>query len=186
MNPLVLLAKSAVENFIEQGKIISPPDNLPKEFLSRKAGTFVTIEKKGELRGCIGTYLPTKENIAKETIQNAISAAAYDYRLKPVKKVELAELSYTVYILSEPEAVEDSSELNPKKFGVMVKSRGFSSPDAIFNPAPKPYQKTGILLPDLEGIDSAEKQISIACQKGGINPAIEDIEIYKFGVEKLK
>ena len=187
MNPLVLLAKSAVEHFIEQGKIISLPDSLlPKEFLSRKAGTFVTIEKNGALRGCVGTYLPTKENIAKEVIQNAISAVAHDYRFEPVKKEELAELSYTVYILSEPEAVKDSFELDPEKFGVMVKSRGFSSPDAIFNPAPKPYQKTGILLPDLEGIDSIDKQISIACQKAGINRALEDIEIYKFSVEKIK
>ena len=198
MNPLVSLAKNTVEKYIREGKIISVPSDLPEEFLSRKAGTFVTIEKcassahpplrrECKLRGCIGTYLPTKENIAEEVIHNAIAAATEDYRFGPIQKEELPYLSYTVYILSEPELVKNLKELDPKKFGIIVKTKGFlPSSDVIFNPSPQPYQKTGLLLPDLEGVDTIEKQISIACQKGGIDPEREKIFIYKFTVEKYQ
>jgi AmmeMemoRadiSam system protein A len=185
MHPLVSLAKLAVENFISKGVIISPPEDLLNEFLKKKAGTFVTIEKNGELRGCIGTYLPIRENIAKEVIQNAIAAATEDWRFGPVQKEELPYLSYTVYILSEPELVKDISELDPKKYGVIVKNVSISpSGDVIFNGHFVP--KTGVLLPDLEGVDTVEKQIFIACQKAGIDPQRERFLIYRFTAEKFK
>jgi len=196
MNYYVSLAKEAAENYIKEGKIVTPANDLPKEFFNRKAGVFVTIEKcassahpptRRKLRGCIGTYLPTRSNIAEEIIYNAITAATEDYRFEPIEKEELPHLSYEVSILSEPKPIKDIKELNPKKFGIIVKSQVFESgSDAIFNPAPKLYQKTGLLLPDLEGIDTAEEQISIACQKGGINSKTEKILIYKFSVEKYK
>jgi AmmeMemoRadiSam system protein A len=193
MHPLVSLSKKAVETFIKEGRIISlEPGDLPEEFLNRRAGTFVTIEKNGELRGCIGTYLPTKENIGKEIVYNAIAAATQDYRFYPIQKEELPYLSYTVYILSEPELVKEIKELNPKKFGIIVKTRpifssknlGGQAKDVIFNG--HFVAKTGLLLPDLEGVDTVEKQISIACQKGGIDLAKERILIYKFEVEKYQ
>jgi len=187
MNLYLLLAKQAIENYIKEGKIISLPEDLPEEFLTRKAGTFVTIEKDGELRGCIGTYLPTKENIAQEIICNAIAAATEDYRFGPVEKEELSSLSYTVYILSEPELVKNLKELDPKKYGIIVKTMLITRPDGtdvVFN-GHIPY-KSGLLLPDLEGVDTIEKQISIACQKGGIDPLREKILIYKFTVEKYQ
>ena len=200
MNPYISLAKMAVESFIKEKKIISPPEELPGEFLTRRAGTFVTIEKNGELRGCIGTYLPTKINIAQEIIHNAVAAAIEDYRFGPIQKTELPYLSYTVYILSEPELVKDIKELNPKKFGIIIKTTPFVYPsgseeekreqdlfdhpnkDVVFDD--KTPFKSGLLLPDLEGIDTIEQQISIACQKGGINPGKEKIIIYRFSVEK--
>ncbi len=187
MHPLVLLAKSAVENYVREEKIISPIGDLPEEFLKRRAGTFVTIEKGGELRGCIGTYLPTRINIAEEVIHNAIAAATEDYRFGPIEKKELSSLSYTVYILSYPEPVKDIKELNPKKFGIIVKTGPFTFPnekEVVFDGV-IPY-KTGLLLPDLEGVDTIEKQISIACQKGGIDPTKEKIFIYRFTVEKYQ
>ena len=186
MHPLVQLSKAAVENYLERGEVISPPENFPKKFLKKKAGTFVTIKKDGELKGCIGTYLPVQENIAKEVIRNAISAATEDYRFEPIKKEELSSLSYTIYILKEPELVKDIKKLNPKKYGVIVKSipvisldngtkRLFSSQTSI---------KSGLLLPDLKDIDTPEKQISVACQKGGIDPREEEIIIYRFKAKK--
>jgi len=203
---LVDLAKKAVENYISESKIISPPSKLPEEFLNKKSGTFVTIKKNDELRGCIGTYLPTKKNIVKEVIDNAIAAATEDYRFGPIQKEELPHLSYTVYILNEPELVypvksreaeispkaklfnwvKDIKELDPKKFGIIVKTAPILSPDTdvVFN-GHMP-SKSGLLLPDLEGINTVEQQISIACQKGGINPAREKILIYKFTVEKYQ
>ena len=187
MHPLVSLAKLSVENYVREGKIISSAEDLPEGFLSRKAGTFVTIEKNGELRGCIGTYLPTRENIAEETIHNAIAAAAEDYRFGPIREEELPHLSYTVYILGEPELVRGIKELDPKKYGIIVKTIPIKGPtgiDVVFNG--HFVAKTGLLLPGLEGVDIIEKQISIACQKGGIDPLREKILIYKFTVEKYQ
>ena len=187
MHPLVFLAKQTVETFIKEGKIISPPNDLPKEFLEGKAGTFVTIEKNGDLRGCIGTYLPTRENIAEEIIHNAVAAATEDYRFGPIQEKEFSFLSYTVYILSEPELIKDLKELEPKKYGIIIKTMPITRPngaDVVFNG--HFVAKTGLLLPDLEGVDTIEKQISIACQKGGIDPEKEKILIYRFTVEKYK
>ena len=195
MHCLVYLAKEAVENYIKERKTISIPEDLPKEFLEKMAGTFVTIEKNGNLRGCIGTYLPTRKNVAEEVIYNAIAAATEDWRFGPVRKEELPYLSYTVYILSEPELVKDIKELDPKKYGIIVKTvpiftnkhefdHEYSRMDVVFNGHFIP--KTGLLLPDLEGIDTIEQQISIACQKGGIDLSLEKILIYKFTVEKFQ
>lgn len=187
MNPYVSLAKQAIENYIKEGEMPSLPEGLPEEFLKRKAGTFVTIMKNGNLRGCIGTYLPTKENIAKEIIANAIAAATEDCRFGPIQKEELPHFSYAVYILSEPELVKNIKDLDPKKYGIIIKTVPIThsdGTDVVFN-GHLPF-KSGLLLPDLEGIDTTEKQISIACQKGRIKPTEEKILIYKFTAEKYK
>lgn len=187
MHPLIQLAKEAVETYIEKKEIIQPPDNLPKEFLEKKAGTFVTIQKDKQLKGCIGTYLPTQENIAKEVIRNAIAAATEDHRFKSVKKEELSSLSYIIYILEEPEPIQDIKELDPKKYGIIVKTIPISPSSettSVFN-GRKPF-KSGLLLPDLEGINTPEEQIAIACQKGGINPIQERISIYRFKTTKYQ
>lgn len=175
---LTLLAKKAVETFIKKNEIIFPPDDLPKEFLNQGAGTFVTIEKNGKLRGCIGTYLPTKENIAQEVIQNAIAAATQDYRFGKINEDELPYLSYTVYILNKPKLIKSIEELDPKKYGVIVKSLPAAKGNFIF--------KTGLLLPGLEDVNTIDEQISIACQKAGINPNKEKFLIYKFTVKKYQ
>jgi len=172
MHPCLQLAKKAVENYIKKGEIIDVPDDLPREILENKSGIFVTIEKNGQLRGCIGTYLPTKDNIAQEIIHNAVAAATEDYRFGPVQKEELPYLTYTVYILEKPELVKDIKKLNPQKYGILV--RTLTLPP-----------KSALLLPDLEGIDTVEKQISIACQKGGIDPLREKIIIHKFTAKKI-
>lgn len=165
MNPLVNLAKQAVESYVKEGKVICPSKNL-----NRRAGVFITIENQKRLRGCLGTYLPTRKNIAEEIIHNAIAAATEDYRFSPIQKDELPELSYAVYILSEPELVGDIKSLDPQKYGIIVRASG----------------KTGLLLPNLESVDTTEKQIAIACQKGGIDIGRENIIIYRFAAEKLK
>ena len=187
MHVLVSLAKEAVEKYIKEKKVARPSIDLPKEFLEEKSGVFVTIEKDGELRGCIGTYLSTKENIAEEVIYNAIAAATEDYRFGMVEERELPFLSYAVYILSVPEPVKDIKELNPQKYGIIVKTLPIlpsKQSDVLFNGSPS--IKTGLLLPDLEGVDTIEKQIAIASQKAGINPLEEKIVIYRFTVEKYK
>ena len=186
-HPLPSLAKLAVEAFVREGKIIESPKDLSKEFLERRSGTFVTIMKNERLRGCVGTYLFTQESIIEEIIQNAIAAASKDYRFGPIRKEELTLLEYIVYILSKPELVRSISELDPKKYGIIVKTLPIVSTnksDVVLNthiPA-----KTGLLLPGLEGIDTAENQIATACQKGEINPEKERIVIYRFTTEKYQ
>ena len=167
------LAKLAVETYINEGKIISLPNNLPKEFLNKKAGVFVTIEKQGQLRGCIGTYLSTRKNIAEEIIFNAVAAATQDYRFESIDEKELISLKYTVYILSEPEPIKDIKTLNPRKFGIIVKTHSLPV-------------KCGLLLPDLDGINTVEQQIQICCQKDGIELNSEKILIFKFTAEKYQ
>ena len=185
MNPYVELAKKAVESYVEREEIIEIPDDLPKEMIEKKSGTFVTIKKDEDLKGCIGTYLPIKESVAQEIIHNAVAAATEDYRFGPIQKEELPSLSYTVYLLGKPELVKDIKELNPQKYGIIVKTTPIGSPDrtdVVFNG--HAVAKSALLLPDLEGIDTTEKQVLIACQKGGINPTREKIIIYRFTVGK--
>jgi AmmeMemoRadiSam system protein A len=190
MHPLAKLAKLAIETYLKEGKIIEVPKDFPEEFLKRRAGVFVTLEKNGKLRGCIGTYLPTRINVAEETIRNAIAAATQDWRFESVKLEELKEISVSVSVLSYPEEVKDLKELDPKKYGVIVKNFPLAFPnqdwilDGILDEEIIP--KTGVLLPDIEGVETVEQQISIACQKAGIDPQKEKIFVYKFTVEKYE
>ncbi len=170
MHPYVALAKDAVENWVLYRKKIRPPEPLDPVF-QRRAGCFVTLYKNGKLRGCIGTILPVYENLAEEIIENAIAACSRDPRFFPVMPDELPYIEYKVDVLSEPERVESLDELDPKKYGVIVVSAR--------NPA-----KKGVLLPDLEGIDTVEQQLAIAMQKAGIYDPEEPIIVYRFTVER--
>jgi AmmeMemoRadiSam system protein A len=163
----VRLARETIENYIKHGKIIAPPLDLPKEMINQKAGVFVSLKKYGNLRGCIGTFMPVQENIAQEIIKNAISAAIEDPRFSSVNATELEELTISVDVLSAPEEVNDISHLDPKKYGVIVSS-GY---------------KKGLLLPDLEGVDTAGEQVDIARSKAGIYPD-EKVKLYRFEVKR--
>ncbi len=188
-----MLAKNSVESYIREKKVILPSKDLPEEFLKNRAGVFVTIEKDGKLRGCVGTYLPTKENIANEIISNAIVAATEDYRFEAVSEDELESLSYVVSVLSTPERVltknaddnqktfsekTEQAGLNPKEYGIIIKS---FLPENIGQ-----TNKAGLLLPDLRGVDTVKKQISITCQKAGIDQSKETFAIYRFTIKKYQ
>jgi len=184
MHKLVELAKSAVENYVKYKKVIPVPDDFPKEYLEKRKGVFVTIMKDKELRGCIGTYLPVHKNIGEEIINNAILAATEDYRFPPISEKELGSLSYTVYILNEPELVKNIDDLDPKKYGVIVTTTPIENIiERKFNGYTIP--KLGLLLPDLEGVDTVHQQIRIASMKAGIYPE-EKFLIYRFTVEKYQ
>jgi len=166
---LVNLAKDTIYNYIVNKKIIDIPSNISEYLLNNKAGVFVSIHKFGNLRGCIGTFLPTKDNIALEIINNAISASTKDYRFNPITKEELDFLKINVDVLSTPEYIDSKEQLDPKKYGVIVSS-GY---------------KRGLLLPDLEGIDDIDEQIAIAKRKAGIDE-LEKIELQRFEVIRHK
>jgi len=171
MSEYTKLAKNTIETYIKTGKKIEVPKDLPVEFYNVRKGVFVTIYIKNTkaLKGCIGTFMPTKENVAREIIDNAISAAVHDCRFNPVSENELGNLVYEVSLLNPPERINSVEDLDAKKYGVIVKSLG---------------GKTGLLLPDIEGVKTPEEQISIACQKAGIDLEMEKIELFKFTVEK--
>jgi len=172
MNEYVKLAKNTIETYVKTGKKIEIPKDLPEEFYNCRKGVFVTIYKinpEKKLRGCIGTFLPTKENITQEIIDNAISAATCDYRFNPISENELDELVYETSILNSPEQIYSSHDLDVKRFGVIVKSAD---------------GKSGLLLPNINGVETPEHQISIACQKAGINLEKEEIELYRFTIIK--
>jgi AmmeMemoRadiSam system protein A len=168
LNPLVELAKKSIESYIKEKRKISAPKKLAPEMEGR-AGVFVSLKKKGELRGCIGTFAPTTDNIAEEVIRNAIESATADPRFLPVTEAEIAELEISVDVLTQPVKVVSVKELDAKRFGIIVVSGG----------------KRGLLLPDLEGVDTPEKQIQICRRKGWIQED-EPIEIYKFEVKRYK
>ncbi len=166
-DPYVRLARRSLESYIRTGKIIKPDDDLPKEMLENKAGVFVSIKKDGQLRGCIGTIEATRKNIAEEIIYNAISAGVHDPRFIPVDEGELDDLVYSVDVLKKPEPVNSIDELDAKKYGVIVRSG----------------HRSGLLLPDLEGVDTPQQQIEIALRKAGIRPD-ERYTIERFEVER--
>lgn len=167
-NPYVKLARESLNHYYSSGHLMQKPSNLPKELSEEKGGVFVSLKKFNNLRGCIGTFLPTTDSIAEEIITNAVQAAIYDPRFPRVTEDELSDIEISVDVLDRPHKTT-KEDLDPKEYGIIV-SQG---------------QKRGLLLPDLEGVDSVENQIKIACDKAGINPN-GDYEIERFKVTRYK
>jgi AmmeMemoRadiSam system protein A len=167
VHPLVKLAKRTVESYIKKGKVVQAKRLTPE--MKPRAGVFVSIHKGGELRGCIGTIEPQRKNVAEEIIANAIASASRDPRFYPITADELAELEYSVDILTKPEPVRSRKQLDARRYGVIVEAGG----------------RKGLLLPDLEGVDSVNYQIDICRQKAGIDPE-EPVKLYRFEVKRYK
>lgn len=168
-DPYVQLAKASLEHYVKSGRYYHELSNLPKEMLEKRNGVFVSLKKDGNLRGCIGTIEPYRENIAQEIIQNAVSAGIHDPRFDPVAEEELGDLVYSVDVLYPPEDITSKEELNVSKYGVIV-STG---------------HRKGLLLPNLEGVDSVEEQIEISLMKAGIGKD-ENYRMKRFEVVRHK
>lgn len=160
----VRLARQAVESYVREGRIIDPPEPVP-EGMQGRAGLFCSIKKHGQLRGCIGTIEPVRANIAEEIIYNAIAAAMQDPRFSPVQVDELSSLVYSVDVLAAPEPIDSVDQLDTERYGVIVSSG----------------QRRGLLLPNLDGVDTVEDQVRIARQKAGIL-ANEPVTLQRFEV----
>jgi AmmeMemoRadiSam system protein A len=165
----VRLARHSAEHFVKTGRRAKLPDGLPAELLNARAGVFVSLKKHGNLRGCIGTISPVTANIAEEISRNAVSACSEDPRFDPVRRDELGELVYSVDVLSPSEPVTSEDALDVKRYGVIVSSG----------------HKRGLLLPNLEGVDTVGDQIAIARQKAGIRPG-EPVQLERFEVVRHK
>jgi AmmeMemoRadiSam system protein A len=161
----VRLAREAVEAYVLRREVLDVPAGLPDEMLTTQAGAFVSIHEHGELRGCIGTISPTRSSVAEEIIGNAISASTRDPRFPAIKPDELPWLDINVDVLGEPEDIGSEDELDVKRYGVIV-SCG---------------HRRGLLLPDLDGIDTPRQQVEIAMKKGGIRK-FERYKLQRFEV----
>ncbi|MEE3487776.1 MAG: AmmeMemoRadiSam system protein A [Bulleidia sp.] len=164
-DPFVSLARKSVNTYVRTGRIMPVPAELNDE-LKKRAGVFVSIHEFDELRGCIGTISAARRNIAEEIIHNAVSACSRDPRFSPVEEKELPYLQISVDVLGEAEPVSSLSEMDVKRYGIIVTKDS----------------RRGLLLPDLDGVDTPQDQYRIACRKAGIDPDEEDVEIERFEV----
>ena len=165
-DPYVKLARASVEHYILHHKKMPLPQDLPSELTRRRAGAFVSIHEHGRLRGCIGTIAPVQDSLAQEIIDNAVSASTRDPRFDPIRADELAWLEISVDVLGDPEPISSPKELDVKRYGVIV-TKG---------------RKRGLLLPDLDGVDTVEQQISIAKSKAGIAEWDRNVQLQRFEV----
>ena len=173
-DPYVRLARFTVEQYIRERKRIRIPQDLPEslresfpmEMMQAEAGVFVSLHKEGRLRGCIGTIAAVRPCIAEEIVENAISASTKDPRFSPVRPDELPFLEISVDVLGEAEKIQSKDELDVKRYGVIV-TKG---------------HKRGLLLPNLDGVDNVDDQVSIALQKAGLSPREKNYELQRFEV----
>lgn len=167
VNPYTNLARKTLEMYLKNGT--KPQSDIPTELSDKKAGVFVSLHHKNDdsLRGCIGTILPVTNSIAQEIIANAISAATQDPRFPAVKYSELTNLKISVDVLTTPEPISSPQKLNPKKYGVIVRTTD---------------GRSGLLLPNLQGVNDVNYQINIAAQKGGIDLNNDEIILERFEV----
>lgn len=168
-DPYVALARQTLETYIKTGQTIEASSDLPEEMTHRQAGVFVSLKKHGQLRGCIGTITATRPCIAEEIIANAVQSGTQDPRFNPVKQNELEDLVYSVDVLGEAEPADSLEELDVVRYGVIVTS-GY---------------RRGLLLPNLDGVDTPEQQIEIALSKAGIRKS-EQYSVQRFEVVRHK
>lgn len=164
-DPWVSLARQTVESFVRTRILPTLPDTLPEAMLSQQHGVFVSIKSPSGLRGCIGTFGPSTPSVAQEILENAVKAATEDPRFPPIEAEELEDLTITVDVLMPCEPIQSPEELDPKRYGVIVQKG----------------MKRGLLLPDLEGVDTVHEQIRIALQKAGIMES-ENYTLQRFEV----
>ena len=163
----VRLARASVEHYVRTGRRLEMPGGLPDDMTRRRAGVFVSLHEDGRLRGCIGTIAPVTPCVAQEIIDNGVSASSRDPRFNPVEPEELDRLVYSVDVLEPPETISSPTQLDVKKYGVIVTKGG----------------RRGLLLPNLDGVNSVDEQIAIAKQKAGIAQR-EDVELERFEVTR--
>jgi AmmeMemoRadiSam system protein A len=169
-HPYAALARLAAERYLSGG--VMPASGLeadPRpELWNIRRACFVSIKTlSGDLRGCIGTILPARPSLDFEIMENAVSSAVRDPRFPPMRHAELDNVVFSVDVLSEPEKITDKNMLDVKKWGVIVSKGG----------------RRGVLLPDLDGVDTVDEQIEIASRKAGIFGRA-DITLERFSVRR--
>lgn len=162
----VALARRVIESWVRDQRL-PQVDAGADPLLSSRAGAFVSLHRLGTLRGCIGTISATQPTLADEIAHNAVEASTGDPRFEPMTADELADLEISVDVLGPAETISTLEDLDPKVYGCIVSCD----------------RRRGLLLPDLEGVDSAEEQVEIACRKAGIRPG-EAVALERFKVDR--
>ncbi len=166
---LLEVVKQTVEE-VSQGKNVSKIDPFT-ERLSEPRGAFVTIYKKGMLRGCIGSLQASRPLYL--TIQEmAQSACSHDPRFRPVATDELKYLDYEVSVLTPFERVENVEDIKIGLHGLLIRKGA----------------RSGLLLPQVasERDWDVETFLSETCRKAGLHPDAwkeNDTEIYAFSAD---
>ena len=172
------LARQSIQYYLKTGQYLSLSKDLPKDFFESRQACFVSLhlKKNHRLRGCIGTFLPAYKNTAEEIVRNAVAAATQDPRFPPVRPKELPDIEISVDLLSTPEEITNHfkfgnpipSAIDPKTKGLIVSTE---------------FGQRGLLLPDIEGVDTPQQQLEICFQKGGISQA-ETVRLETFKVKR--
>ena len=158
-------ARVCVDQEVRGQRVLSAPEH---PLYRLRAACFVSLKKGGSLRGCIGTLTPAEADLGREIARNARAAALQDPRFAPVGHDELGALVCTVDVLS-PSRACSAAELDPARYGVIVISGS----------------RRGVLLPDLEGVDTVAAQVGIAREKAGIDPG-ERCNLERFTVTRCR
>jgi len=173
---MLKLVREAIENFVRNKKVISIPNDYPKE-LDEKRGVFVTVYKKEprKLRGCIGLPYPEKPLI-KGLIEAAVSVCE-DPRFEPLKPEELNDVCIEISILTEPELIKSKvangylNDIEVGEHGLIIK-RG---------------SREGLLLPQVwDSLSNKQDFLTALCMKAGLlaDGWLDPLtEIYKFQVK---
>jgi AmmeMemoRadiSam system protein A len=161
------LARTSLQAYVHFGKPLRLPEQVPEEFGKRQS-CFVTLRERGQLRGCVGTIEPSRENLAWEVSDNAVGAGTRDYRFLPVAGGGLGQLAYSVDVLSPLEVVPDMSGMDPAIYGMVVRQGS----------------RVGVLLPGIPEVKDAQQQFEVCCQKAGIT-STEDVELARFTVTRF-
>lgn len=168
VSPQARLARLALETLVQKGVTAGVPEPLPDELATQK-GCFVSLHSHGDLRGCMGTVTPLYPTLAEEIISNAIAAGSRDPRFRPVEERELDHIQYSVDVLNTPEEISGLEGHDPRRYGLIVEGMG----------------RTGLLLPDLEGVDTPDRQFSICCSKAGLTEGAP-VQLYRFTVSRYE
>lgn len=165
---LLKLSRNVLENYTKDGVIPKLGMSIPKK-LKTMQGCFVTLNKNGNLRGCIGHIIPQK-SLYDCVIENTVNAAVNDMRFEPVEEDELGDIEVEVSVLTAPEKLEFSTpdelleKLVPLRDGVIIK---YGSHQSTY--LPQVWEK----------IEDKEEFLSSLCEKGGShgdcwrNPGVE-------------
>lgn len=169
-NRLLQIARETMETYIKTGKRLDLKEDDP--LFNREMGAFVTVHKKGQLRGCIGNIIGRGPLYL--TIKNmAIESSTGDPRFSPVSVNELGEIDIEISVLSELEKITDPNTIEIGKHGVLVR-RGFRS---------------GVYLPQVgteTGWSREEFMNSLCASKAGLSQDAwkkGEVDIYVFTAE---
>ncbi len=122
---LLTLARKSIESSLTGLRLQITDYRLQNPELKNLGAVFVTLRKKGHLRGCIGTTM-ARRAIYEEVAEMACASAFQDYRFPPVKKEELKDIKIEISVLSPLEKVKSAEEIKPKIHGVYLRQGNYA------------------------------------------------------------